>query len=65
MNKNILFVLEGAKTEPRLLKHPVTFMRNQEKYEVFTYRTNIHAMLEELFEDDEIDMDLDFIECLR
>ena len=65
MNKNILFVLEGAKTEPRLLKHLVTFMRNQEKYEVFTYRTNIHAMLEELFEDDEIDMDLDFIECLR
>ena len=47
------------------MKHLVTFMRNQEKYEVFTYRTNIHAMLEELFEDDEIDMDLDFIECLR
>lgn len=65
MSKNILFVVEGERTEPRLLKRLVKVMRTFENYEIFSYNTNIHKMLEGMFIGDEIDSDLDFLEYLR
>lgn len=65
MSKNILFVLEGSWTEPRLLKRIVESMGLGMEYKVFCYNTNIHAMLDGMFVDDDIDEDLDFQEYLR
>ena len=65
MSKNILFVLEGKRTEPRFLKKIVTLMRTFEDYKVFSYGTNLYKMLEGMFVDGEIDDDLDFIEYLK
>lgn len=65
MSKNILFVVEGGRSEPRLLRRLVKVMRTFENYEIFSYNTNIHKMLEGMFVGDEIDSDLDFLEYLR
>lgn len=65
MSKNILFVVEGGRAEPRLLKRLVKVMRTFDNYEIFSYNTNIHKMLEGMFIGDEIDTDLDFLEYLR
>lgn len=65
MSKNILFILEGERTEPRFLKKIVTLMRTFDDYEIFSYGTNLYRMLDGMFIDDEIDTDLDFIEYLK
>lgn len=65
MSKNILFVVEGERSEPRFLKRLVTVMRTYDSYDVYSYRTNIHKMLDGMFVGDEIDSDLDFLEYLR
>jgi len=65
MSKNILFVVEGERTEPRFLKRLVTVMRTYKDYKVFSYSANIYRMLEGMFINREIDEDLDFLEYLR
>ena len=65
MSKNILFVLEGEKTEPKFLKKIVSLMRIYDNYEIFSYRANLYQMLEGMLKDGEIDSDLDFIEYLK
>ncbi len=65
MSKNILFVLEGGKAEPRFLKKIITLMRTYSEYEVFSYKTNLHHMLDGMFVGNDIDEDLDFLEYLK
>ena len=65
MSKNILFVVEGERTEPRFLKRLVTATRTFKDYEIFSYSANVYKMLEGMFVDDDIDTDLDFLEYLR
>ena len=65
MSRNILFVLEGGRAEPRFLGKMVTLLRTQIDYEMFSYRTNLHKMLDGMFIGDKIDTDLDFVEYLR
>ena len=42
MSKNILFVVEGGRSEPRFLHNLMRTFRSDVSYDVFTYRTNIH-----------------------
>ena len=49
MSKNILFVVEGERSEPRFLKRLVTVMRTYDNYEVYSYKTNIYKMLDDMF----------------
>ena len=65
MSKNILFVLEGQRTEPRFLRKIVSLMRTYDNYEIFSYSANLYQMLDGMFKDGEIDNDLDFIEHLK
>ena len=65
MSKNILFVVEGGRSEPRFLHNLMRTFRSDVSYDVFTYRTNIHKMLEGMFVDGDIDHDLDFLTYLR
>ena len=65
MSKNILFVTEGKRAEPRFLEKFVALMRTYTDYKVFSYGTNLYKMIDGMFIGDEIDRDLDFIDYLR
>lgn len=65
MTKDILFVLEGGRTEPRFLKALIRSTRDDRDYSVFSYGTSLHKMLEGMFEGGDIDTDLDFQEYLK
>ncbi len=65
MDKNILFILEGSRSEPRFLRKLIERTRDGRNYNVFPFNTNIHRMLEGIFDGEEIDVDLDFLEYLR
>ena len=65
MSKNVLFVVEGSKGEPRFLDNLMRTLRSDADYRVFTYKTNIHKMIEGMMVEGEIDHDLDFLTHLR
>ena len=65
MSKNVLFVVEGGRGEPRFLDNLMRAFRTDTDYKVFTYKTNIHKMIEGMMDGEEIDHDLDFLTYLR
>ncbi len=65
MSRNILFVVEGGRSEPRFLDNLMRTFRSDEKYEVFTYGTNIHKMIEGMMVGGDIDYNLEFLDYLR
>lgn len=65
MSRNILFILEGSRAEPRFLRKIITLTRTNDGYEFFSYNTNLHRMLSGMFVGDDIDDDLDFLEYLK
>ena len=65
MNKNILFVVEGERDEPRFLNSLVRALHSDAEYEIFTYGTNLHKLLDGMFECGDIDEDLDFLGYLK
>ena len=65
MSKNILFVVEGERTEPRFLKRLIAVTRTHSDYKIFSYKTNIYKLLDGMFVGNEIDKDLDFLGYLR
>lgn len=66
MSKNILFVVEGEKSETRFMQKLISVFIRDVQPEFFHYKTNIHQMIDGMMNDDgRIDEDLDFIEHLR
>lgn len=57
--RKILILVEGEKTDFVLMKHLLSVYRIDIRYEIVSYRTNIYALYNEMFEDnDPADMDL-------
>ncbi len=55
IHKNILFIVEGEDTEPKLLKKIYKYMLVDE-YEVYSYKTCIYELYEELDRDEYLDI---------
>ena len=54
-NRNILFIVEGKKKEPELINKIYSKCFANENYEVFSYETNIHDLIERIYLNGEID----------
>lgn len=65
MSKNILFIVEGEKTEPRLIeKIWRSFYPDNDEYRILSFKTNIHRLADQLFAGDNIDEDLDLVRTI-
>ncbi|MDR0334803.1 MAG: hypothetical protein LBH69_02820 [Methanomassiliicoccaceae archaeon] len=60
---NALFITEGSRAEPRFLE---SLWRRYRKdgIEIYSYKTNIHVLMGEIFDGDDIDEDLDLLHHL-
>ena len=63
--KNILFVVEGAKTEVQLLKKLLEEYNLDINYNIFIYNTNIYELYERIFETDAELEDFDLLLALK
>jgi len=54
-HKNILFIVEGGKTEPSLLRR-LNKIIGFENYKIFSYNTCIYELFHELNKDDDLDL---------
>lgn len=64
MIKNILYIVEGEKSEPDLLKRLWDRFKIDVPKEVYVYNTNIHVLIEQLFINESLDEDLDILRTL-
>lgn len=64
-NRNILFIVEGEKGEPAIIKHIYQTCFANESYEIFPYETDIHDLIEKIYIDDELDDAFDVQSYLR
>jgi hypothetical protein len=65
MSGNALFIVEGARAEPRFLKQMWRLYLGEDAH-VYSYNTNIHTLIKALFnEGDELDEDIDILQFLR
>lgn len=55
-NSNILFIVEGEVTEPKLIEKMNSVLNITEKRNVYTYETSIYELYEELRLDDHLDI---------
>lgn len=58
---NTLFITEGSKTEPLFLNN-IWKKCIKDSAEIYSYRTNIHVLMGELFSGDSIDEDIDLLQ---
>ena len=67
MSKNVLFVTEGSKTEPRTLQTIWKLYKGEfySDYTLFRYNTNLHHFMEQCFDGDRILDEIDTMEVLR
>jgi len=63
-NKKILFIVEGEKTEPSLMRR-LNKIIGFTNYEIFSYNTSIYELYEELTEDDNLDLVLTLKESAK
>ena len=47
----ILILVEGAKTDVRLMQKLLTIYNFDQKYEIVSYTTNIYTLYDEMFRD--------------
>lgn len=65
MNKpKILFLVEGAKTDVRLMQKLLSVYEFDQKYEIVSYNTNIYTLYNEMFRDND-PADLDLLQVLK
>ena len=65
MNKpKILFLVEGAKTDVRLMQKLLSIYGFDQKYEIISYNTNIYTLYNEMFRDND-PADLDLLQVLK
>lgn len=65
MSKNVLFIVEGRRTEPRLTeKIWKAFYPSEDRYRIFSFETNIHRLIDLIFDGNEIDKDLDIVKTI-
>lgn len=65
MNKpKILFLVEGAKTDVRLMQKLLSIYGFDQKYEIVSYNTNIYTLYNEMFRDND-PADLDLLQVLK
>ena len=65
MNKpKILFLVEGAKTDVRLMQKLLSIYGFDQKYELVSYNTNIYTLYNEMFRDND-PADLDLLQVLK
>ena len=65
MNKpKILFLVEGAKTDVRLMQKLLSVYGFDRKYEIVSYNTNIYTLYNEMFRDND-PADLDLLQVLK
>ena len=61
---NVLYIVEGS-SEKRLLSRLWSRFEPDNVYDVYEYNTNIHVLIGLLFEDGELDEDLELVRTLR
>jgi len=67
MNKKrskILVVVEGARTDIRLMEHLLNIYGIDEKYEIVSYNTNIYALYNETFREDDPE-NIDILQLMK
>ena len=67
MNKEkskILVIVEGAKTDVRLMEHLLNIYEIDEKHEIVSYNTNIYALYNEMFRDDDPE-NIDILQLMK
>lgn len=52
---DILFIVEGASTEPKLVKK-ISSVIGEHQYSIYPYKTAIYELYEQLFADDDLDL---------
>jgi len=60
---NTLFITEGEKTEPQFIKNIWKSFR-KDSVEIYSYKTNIHVLINEIFDGDQLDEDIDLLQHL-
>jgi hypothetical protein len=60
---NTLFITEGSRAEPRFLESLWKNYR-EDKIEIYSYKTHIHALMGKIFSGDTIDEDIDLLQHL-
>lgn len=60
----ILILVEGAKTDVRLMQKLLTIYNFDQKYELVSYNTNIYTLYDEMFRDNN-PSDLDLLQVLK
>jgi len=60
---NTLFITEGSRTEPKFLEN-IWKKYRKDSVEIYSYKTNIHVLIGEIFHGDQIDEDLDLLQYL-
>ena len=56
---NILFITEGLSDEPDFLKKMFSIFYPDKSYNIYSYNTSIHTLVDNLFTDGKLDKDLD------
>lgn len=62
---NILFITEGTIDEPEFLKKMIKVCYRNKNYNIYSYNTTIHTLIQKLFIDGKIDEDIDIRLALR
>lgn len=62
--RKILVIVEGAKTDDKLMRHLLSKYEIGAKYEIVPYRTNIYTLYREMFQENEPE-DIDLLQLLK
>ena len=62
--KKILLLVEGAKTDVRLMEHLLEIYKIDVKHEIVSYNTNIYTLYKEMFEKNNPE-DIDILQILK
>jgi hypothetical protein len=67
MSKNVLFVTEGSKMEPRFLENIRKLYEGEfyRDYSLFRYNTNLHRFIDQCFDGDDLIEEIDTIAVLK
>lgn len=63
--KRILFIVEGDTDEPEFFKQAKAVFYHEYEIEYYTYCTSIHDLIDALFQDEQLDKDIDIRRTLR
>lgn len=63
--RKVLFIVEGRRDEPRLLKKMHSMLFGTQLENIYSYETTVYDLLKKMFDHDEMDCNLDVISVLR